>query len=165
MTLRELIQRTSFKSCFNVIYKNHYKAYPVDKIMQYSQKFGDIFNKLLKLKINKNDNLKIFITEREEITFEGEEAEKVTDVCILDEEKDELSAMDFISWEDLIDLEVFNAINLPNEEVLAAILWEITFWGFDEETIQKEKNKLQEAIDETNCEILSMDELIQYTKK
>ena len=89
----------------------------------------------------------------------------MTDVCVLDEEKDELSAMDFISWEDLIDLEVFNAINLPNEEVLAAILWEITFWGFDEETIQKEKNKLQEAIDETNCEILSMDELIQYTKK
>ena len=73
---------------------------------------------------------------------------KFTDVCLYDEEIDQIFSIDLINWSELIDLEILDCLNLDNYSLLGSILWELTFYGFDLESIEEEKQKLKNAISE-----------------
>jgi len=49
-------------------------------------------------------------------------------VCLFDSERDEHSALDFVPWENIIDLPIRKSCEISDKECLAHIFWEITFW-------------------------------------
>ena len=160
MTLRELIQQSSFKPVFNSLYRNYYKNFSDDEINQYSLSYSKVYDFLRNLKPTGNLNYKIYISEREEINFKDEEPEKFVDVGLYDEKKDEVLAIDLTSWSEIIDLEIKDTLNLNKYDALGHILWEITFYGFTVEQINNYKKTLQKASEEESIPI-SMPELLK----
>ena len=148
MTLRELVLKTSYKAAFNYIYRNNYKHLPDDEVAKYALKYNQVYDLLKNLKFDGNTNYKIYITEKEEVSLEDEDPIKFTDVCLYDEEIDQIFSIDLINWSELIDLEILDCLNLDNYSLLGSILWELTFYGFDLESIEEEKQKLKNAISE-----------------
>lgn len=132
MTLRDLLIKCSYKKTFNQIYKFYLKGqYEDSEITEFDCLYYNLFKKLISLPEKLDPNSKIYLA-----NINGEEPE--IDVCFLDKNKDELFAMDFIDWGDIIDLEIYTTFESTDEEYLAHILYEITFWGFDQETINKQ---------------------------
>jgi len=71
-----------------------------------------------------------------------------SDKYIHSEVEDEIYSFDFIEWRDIIDMEILKTVKISDIECLAHILWEITFWGFSEEEIEKQKQITLEASNE-----------------
>lgn len=134
MTLRELLKETPYKSVFNVIYKTFYqeKKYLNSKIIEADLSYSKVYKDLLDLPENKIENQKIYIANVADLAQE-------IDICLLDETEDELYSFDFVPWKDIIDLEMLKTAKLSTVDCLAHILWEMTFWGFSEEQIEKQK--------------------------
>jgi hypothetical protein len=144
MTLRDLISNCTFKKTFNELYKNYFKgSLKNDEIQKLDLRYYKFFEYLKSLPENKTSSNKIYVTHTSGDDF-------VVDVCFLDKNKDELFALDFINWDDIIDLEVYRTFKITDEECLAHILHEITFWGFDKETLDKQKKILRNSIDESD---------------
>ena len=142
MTLRESLKLTSYKSAFNYIYKLFYKGkdHNNDKIMEVDCSYSNVCKKLLSLPAKETTNYSIYIAGIGNLSTD-------VDVCLLDEVNDEIFSLDFVDWADLIDMNIINSIKMSSPEYLAHILWEITFWGFSEEQIEKQK---QITIDASN---------------
>jgi hypothetical protein len=136
MTLRELINKTNYKTVFNIIYKTHYSRKGKKEVLAADLSFLSAWKTLSSLEPNPQDKGQIHC-------IDLTEEPKTIDVCYYSVEEDELYALDFIPWKDLIDLEVRSSISsLP--KILAHIIWEITFWGFNPETIEAEGKKISE---------------------
>lgn len=136
MTFRELINGCSFKSVFNKIQSLYYEDATKEKLEGASYNYRKVYDLLARKPNNDNDDWKIYITEKEE------DGEKYIDVCYYNEVSDEIFAIDFVSWSDLIDLEIYHCVQLDNTTTLAHILWEITFYGFNEESLAEAKKSL-----------------------
>lgn len=143
MTLRDLISNCTFKKTFNELYKSYLKGcLKNDEIQKLDLRYYKFFEYLKSLPENKTSSDKIYVTHTSGEDF-------VIDVCFLDKHKDELFALDFVDWDDIIDLEVYRTFQISDEECLAHILHEITFWGFNKETFEKQKKILRDSIDES----------------
>lgn len=143
MTLRDLISSCTFKKTFNELYKSYFKnCLTNDEIQKLDLRYYKFFEYLKSLPESKTSSDKIYVTHTSGEDF-------VIDVCFLDKHKDELFALDFVDWDDIIDLEVYRTFQISDEECLAHILHEITFWGFDKETFEKQKKILRDSIDES----------------
>lgn len=140
-TLRELIRATPYKQTFNYIYSLYYrdKNYSVDDIMKADTAYLRVCGEMPELPDNPQDKLSIYVTKVPD--DEGD----VVDVCLYDENEDELFAMDFVPWSDLVDMPVVKACEMADTECLAYILWEMTFWGFDQEKIKQEADRLSKS--------------------
>ena len=57
-------------------------------------------------------------------------------------------AADLVSWKELIDLSIVNETNKSMHEIIACILWEITFWGWTDQEVTNERNKLKKTIED-----------------
>ena len=148
MTLRDLLVKSSYKKTFNQIYKLYLKdSRNKDQISKIDVLYYGFFEMLKALPKSIGDldgkGNKIYVTHTS-----GDEP--VVDVCFFDKNKDELFALDFIDWNDIIDLEIYKTFQSSDEECLAHILHEITFWGFDKQTFEKQKKMLKDSIDEGN---------------
>lgn len=138
-TLRELIRTTPYKQTFNHIYSRHYKGknYSVENIIKADSAYLRIFGELPNLPEHDPNNLSIYLTKTQD-----EDGEEFVDVCLYNEETDELFAMDFVPWSELIDMPVVKAYKATDTECLSYILWEITFWGFSQEKIKDQADLL-----------------------
>ena len=136
MTFRELVNGCSFKSVFNKIQSLYYKDAKEDELEKASYNYRKVFDSLSRKPNNQNDDWRIYITEKEE------DGDKYIDVCYYNELDDEIFAIDFVSWSDLIDLEIYYCVDLDDTTALANILWEITFYGFTEDQILETKKSL-----------------------
>ena len=144
MTLRDLLNKCSYKKTFNAIYKVYLKGKrSQDDIIKIDSAYCSFFENLKKLPKSKSSVDKIYVTG-------ASDSEQIIDVCFFNTNKEELFALDFIGWGEIIDLEVFRTLKLSDEECLAHILHEITFWGFDQKTFDKQKKLLRDSIDEQN---------------
>lgn len=142
-TFRDLLNKCDYKVVFNDLYKKFLqdKKYSNSKITEYDVQYSRVFKELSSLPSNPKDDLKIYLA--------SVGPEKIDiDTCLLDEPKDELFALDFVEWKDIIDIEIYNSAKLTQTECLAHILWEITFWGFSEKEIQKQSKKIQDESNE-----------------
>ena len=148
MTFRELLNKCLFKSVFNKIRLLYYMDKSNTFLMEASCGYRKAYDALCQKKKNPNNDWKIYLTEKE-IYPEECDGGKYIDVCYLNNEEDEIYSIDFVPWEDLIDLEIHNCAKMDDTTALAHILWEITFWGFSDSAINKEKKLLDEASKET----------------
>ena len=136
MTLRDLLNKSSFKSVFNKIHKIYYKNNKEDELEKVSYNYRKVFDLLCQKPKNQNEDWRIYITEKEE------DGDKYIDVCYYNELDDEIYAIDFVSWSELIDLEIYLCVDMDDITTLAHILWEITFYGFNEESLAEAKKSL-----------------------
>lgn len=58
--------------------------------------------------------------------------------------------LDFTDWQEWLGLEIKNLTNLSDIEVLANILWEMTYSGFTQEQIQEKRDRLIKIAKEIN---------------
>ena len=139
MTLRELINQCNYKSVFNIIYKSHYSKEEKGKVLKADLSFLSAWNILSELNKNPVNECEIHL-----ISITTDDSD-IIDVCYYSSIEDEFYALDFIPWSDLIDLEVKSGISSP-AEILAHVLWEITFWGFSPDEIENESNKIKKQV-------------------
>jgi len=142
-TLRDLLIQCDYKFVFNSIYKKFYQSekYTNSQIVEYDLRYSKVVKELLSLPKNPKENLKIYLASVGLGNID-------IDVCLFDEVEDELFSFDFVSWKDIIDIEIFNTVKMTQADTLAYILWEITFWGFSEKEIQKQSKKIQDESNE-----------------
>ena len=148
MTISELLNITDYKKVFNYLYQVYYKdkRYQREDLMDVDASYNRVFEQLKKIKPSKNkdlNELKIYIA-----TIPDSELQNI-DVCLYDEDKDELFSMDFVDWKDLINLEIYKTIKMENFQILAHFLWQITFWGFSMEEINAQAQKTKDAANES----------------
>ena len=114
MTLRELLKEVSYKEVFNLIYKNFLKPQKLSraKIMDQDIEYHALFMCLRNLPHTEPQSNKIYITYINESI----------DVCLFDEEKDEIFTLDSMGYKYIIDMEIYKAIDIGQAETLAHIL-------------------------------------------
>tara|TARA_B110000495_G_C22852654_1_gene497178 strand:+ start:206 stop:646 length:441 start_codon:yes stop_codon:yes gene_type:complete len=144
-TLRELILRNNYKSVFNQIHKFYLEEYDNEKKQKFDINFYSAWNELPKLNKTKNPKDKLYLVY---IDTGKKEELPIIDVCLLDEEADELFALDFIDWTDLIDLNIEKPKSMSEKDCLSHILWEITFWGFTNQEVAREREKIKKQTKE-----------------
>ncbi len=67
--------------------------------------------------------------------------EEFSSVCLSD--GTETWSMDFTDWNGLIDLQVDDRVSIELSEMLAHVLYEITWWGFTRESINQQARELE----------------------
>ena len=140
MTLRELMVKCRYKPTFNAIQQIFYKKASRTKTLEADIAFLGAWSELESLSPRKNTEWKINFQER------SLDDQEVIDVCWYSIEADELYALDFVDWHELIDAEIEHSVALFPREILAYILWEITFWGFSRNQIKGESLKLSRDV-------------------
>ena len=164
MTLRGLLNEVLNKGellvTFNIIYLEYYEnvEYLSDKtIDDIIGSYTSVCRELLELGISDDmytNNLKINVKESiDDMVSE----EPYIDVGLYDKKADKVYAIDFTPWDQLIDTEVYSLVDLDDSSLLAHILWEITFYGYSNEKVVAEKNrldKLLEDIDNGTAELI-----------
>ena len=70
-------------------------------------------------------------------------------------------ALDLSPWNEILGLEVFDATNETMPLIAAIVLYELSFYGFDEEEMTEEIDELSERVEEIKS--MSIDELKSRT--
>ena len=122
--------------------------------------FLSTWNELLNTKPTKSkdedvENSCIFISDL------VENGSKLFDVYLLNKTNNETYGIDFLDWSELINKKIktnFSGSELTESEILAHILWEMTFWGFSSDQVQRSGSKIidqaNEAVEEIDIENL-----------
>ena len=121
MTLRELLNEVPYKEVFNLIFKTFLKPKDMSRpdIMDEDIEFHALFMSLRNLPQKEPANNKIYITHiNEEI-----------DVCLFDEKKDEIFALDSMGYEYIIDMEIYKAVNIDDTSAACYILYNLLKHG------------------------------------
>jgi hypothetical protein len=116
MTLRELIESNNYKKVFNFLYQTYFKGKPTSFIIELDLKFYRLYSLLKKLPKSEQKVIKLYLTQ----TVEGNPS---IDVCLFHEVDDEILPLDFLNIDDIIDTEVYKALNINDYETLAHILY------------------------------------------
>ena len=141
MNFRSLLNKGKYKTIFNIIYKKHYLsgAHTEAQIVETDLAYMNVFNNLKKLPFKDSPKLELHLADAE---IDGE---KYIAVNIYDQDEDQLYALDFQPWSDLIDCEVKSHSKLTDDEIVSHLLWEFTFWGFSEEKIAEQAQSLLDS--------------------
>lgn len=120
MTLRDLVQKVTFKSMFNYLYKNYYKdeGLTESEVIELTITHDKLYKKLLKLPKSYMDIYKIYVTQ-------PVGADTIIDVCLYEEGRDELVSFSELPLESIIDLEIFRALKMTDGECMAYIFRQI----------------------------------------
>ena len=147
MKLKDLIKFCSYKKVFNYIYKRHYSNYSHSKAQQIDLAFLQAWTELSQLESKKETQDQIYVINAQSDFAEDEQ--DYIDVCLYSKQDDQLYAIDFVDWQEIIDCEIKDGCNFADKNELASyILFEITFWGFSTDDIKKESRKLSDSIKE-----------------
>lgn len=156
MTLRELLHVVMdtgnlYKVC-DIIYDKYYnqewseKEHDKDEVRD---SYTKVVRELLELPECKpvdntfNDVYKICIREAID-DLDPENIIKYIDVCLYLPKDEETYAIDTMSWAKLIDMYLDDTVGLPSREIVAHILWEITFYGFTNKALGEARHRLEE---------------------
>ena len=77
--------------------------------------------------------------------FEGQEQ---IDVVLCDDTN--TTAMDFVDWNDIIDLQVKDDVSREISEMLAHVLYEITWWGMSRNSINEQAKEMVDEVANKN---------------
>ena len=78
------------------------------------------------------------------VDSEEQDGEEYSDVYLSNDGEGK-TAMDFIDWNDIIDLPINDKISRELSEKLGHVLYEITWWGFTRSSINQQRDELEEA--------------------
>lgn len=150
MTFRELLKmhdNPKDKEYFAFVFSQYLKKRTIKKNMQSAIKQTDgLFEELLDFE--KTPTHWTIGVERYLDDLEEETIQYFYDVYIMEENDPVHYAMDLIDWKELIDAPIVeeSILKYGTERTLVEILWEITFDGFDYQTVCKNQKKLLESL-------------------
>ena len=124
MTLSELIESNPYKKVFNFLYQTYFKGKPTSFVIELDLKFYRLYSVLKKLPESQQKVIKLYLTQTA-----GENAG--IDVCLFHEVDDEILPLDFLNIDDIIDTEVYKALNIKDYQCLAHILYHLNFLEHD----------------------------------
>ena len=124
MTLRQLIESNPYKKVFNFLYQTYFKGKPTSFVIELDLKFYRLYSVLKKLPESQQKVIKLYLTQTA-----GENAG--IDVCLFHEVDDEILPLDFLNIDDIIDTEVYKALNIKDYQCLAHILYHLNFLEHD----------------------------------
>ena len=153
MTLRKLLNKYRYKNIFNILHKNYLTKKRKEKVQNADLGFYSAWNELISLEVPEVINLVEALHISEVVDDLEPDSLPFIDITLRDRDTDELFSLDFCSWDKLIDLEIENATTLKDDEILAEILWEITFWGFSQDKILKQRKELERETKEAWDEV------------
>ena len=138
----EILKKTIFTDVFKTLcfwYKNQERN---------KEGYLEVYNKLLLMTPWEHDpdDLIIVIEKR---LWDGKD-EYLSTLGIDPRDKDGIKyGLELIPWNEVVSLFISEntMASLKPEEIVAAVLFEITFYGFTEEDIKEFKNRLEEDID------------------
>ena len=154
MTFRELLKmhdNPKDKEYFAFVFSQYLKKRTIKKNMQSAIKQTDgLFEELLDFE--KTPTHWTIGVERYLDDLEEETIQYFYDVYIMEENDPVHYAMDLIDWKELIDAPIVeeSILKYGTERTLVEILWEITFDGFDYQTVCKNQKKLLESLKKYN---------------
>ena len=154
MTFRELLKmhdNPKDKEYFAFVFSQYLKKSTIKKNMQSAIKQTDgLFEELLDFE--KTPTHWTIGVERYLDDLEEETIQYIYDVYIMEENDPVHYAMDLIDWKELIDAPIVeeSILKYGTERILVEILWEITFDGFDYQTVCKNQKKLLESLKNIN---------------
>ena len=143
MILRLLINCVLNSGKWDILYKTIYLSYYLNKdeivdMGMVHSSYGAAMGELLELP-DKQTDYKLVVEKVED----GHAVKLV--------ERDETYALDHVSWEDLIGATILDETKqLLKHEILAHILWEITFYGFTLERVNQQREEFQQTVDEVD---------------
>ena len=159
ITLRELIEEIIRLDALPKVAKEITKIHSVwnDKpIEDVTKAFKSVCDELVDLPgVEPGDNVCIAI-------IKNDTADDVVSchTVVYEDDGDHFS-MDFIDWNDLIDLPVRDDVCCMLSERLANILYEITFWGYTRASITQQAEELRRAAeDKDNLIEISMEDFL-----
>ena len=136
MTLRELIKSCPYKEVFNSLYNNYYKKKTEDEVYASANYYRKALQNLLNLPRNRAPQYTIKV--------DLDKPTELNDIYMINLENNSPLALDLSPWEDLIDCEVVaSPAQTDPSLVLAHLLWELTFYGFNEKEIQLVREELE----------------------
>lgn len=141
--LSELIKEVEFNSVFTHIYNWYVSQRKCSKSYYY------VFNRLLSMTPKKHNLDDLFIDVS--IFIEGDkEFPDVSGVNIINKQDKKKYGLEYIRWNDWISMFITKeTLSIyTKEEIVAACLYEMTFYGFDEDTIKASEEELFETVKE-----------------
>ena len=139
MKVSELIKKCNYKQVFNIVYKKYLINKSPEQVIRVDLEIQKAYNFISKVTCSPE-----ITKDSHSVYFSLGPTEEQVNVCIYDEESDELCSLDLYDWTQLACLEFKKGCDLSSREIAAEILWEITHWG-DNEDIKK----LLKDIDDT----------------
>lgn len=157
MLVKELFEQVNFEAIMQYLFNEKQIIYDIEDLKEKTQEeiqkkcesmkeaYQHAYNEILKIspEINKN---KIIILQKEKDLFSEEEYYDVSLLHLeeLNDDSPVIYAIDFISWKQILGYEISLA-NLEEyslDKLAGEILWEMTFYGYQEEVIEEEKTEL-----------------------
>ena len=154
MTLQKLIKKCFYKPVFNNIYKHYLKEdvyYTANKVSQMDINFLQAWNELSNTIPAESEDKDV----KDSVIFIGnrvEDEEVFTEVCLLNKVNNETYGLDFLDWNVLLAKEIKTDFELADSEILAHILWELTFWGFSSEAVKQVSDNMLSELEEIDFE-------------
>lgn len=126
MNAVDLVQSLNYKSIFNAVYKKYLQNYSTNSIVEVDLQLQKAVDSLCSLRCDKKVSTAfLYILENENGEIE---------ICKQDEEGSEsVYGLDVCEWENIACMEFKNSCNLPNAEIAAELLWQMTQWGNNED--------------------------------
>jgi hypothetical protein len=142
MKLQEMLHKCDLKAVLDLICSRHDCKTP-EEAAKCRAAYDGIFHRLLKLKpkTNKKETWTLYVTSGEDgkESYDG-------DVCGYKEEDGERYGLDFSPWREWLAMPVVT--NYSVNETIAYVLWEMTFYGYNEKKIQAQARELRRRVKE-----------------
>lgn len=139
MTLRELITTVTSKGFFSkTVTQLQVLHEDTNDIKQFIYKYGKVVDELLDLP-GEDDTLHSLLID-ECASVDGKSYISVT---LHEKNGDDTYGVDFMDWNELIDLEIVDNISNELSAMLAHILYELTWWGYTRESINQQRAELE----------------------
>lgn len=142
--LHELLRRVNF----DVVMSRMTKWFPGQE--KNRDGYEKVFNRLRTITPGKKHNLNdLFIN----VDIVEEDGDKFLDVCgveTFNPKSQKRYGIEFLPWKDWVGMFITQRTLdiLPNEEIVAACLYEMTFFGYEEKDVMDEKTKLENVFNE-----------------
>jgi hypothetical protein len=142
-TLYAILREVNFKDVFKRLCL-HFKDQEDGE-----EVYEGVFNELLKKKLDGHYNLNDLFINIENVKEEDDGTEWL-DVTGVNVNTRQHYGIEFCKWSDWVSMfitqETLDAFS--KEDIVAACLYEMTFFGFTEETVMDEKDKLEKSVEE-----------------
>lgn len=157
MIVKELFEKVSFEEIMSYLFNERQIIHDIEDLEEKTEDeiveecrlmkeaYHHAYNQLIKIKPQENKS-KVLIMLKETDLFN----ESYYDIScfdyneLLNDNIPEIYAIDFIPWEEILGYQVSLA-NLKEYsfvQLVGEVLWELTFYGYDEEVIGEEKEEL-----------------------
>jgi hypothetical protein len=164
MILKDLLDDADYDEVFEELKNNYYKDESQEELLEVHANYNEVFNKLMNLELEfGSDNYTLNITTEKEWDFDENGNSYHTDKtywhvnCINDTTKENYG-IDFCRWNEVLGYDVVRdqVKEIGKSSYIAHVLYELTYYGFDENSIADVADGLKEMLNDCKEDLNSV---------